>query len=104
VTTSANKEDHVSMGLAAARKAGRAVRCLQYELAVELLCAAQALEFLKPLTPGLGVAEGYELIRRHVAPLSGDRVLSDDIERLRDLVDSGALKDVVLKHASGAPA
>ncbi|MGD2215112.1 MAG: histidine ammonia-lyase [Gemmatimonadales bacterium] len=102
VTTSANKEDHVSMGMAAARKARRAVRCLQYVLAVELLCAAQALEFLKPLTPGLGVAEGYELIRRHVAPLAGDRVLSDDVERLRELVDGGALSDVVLEHAASA--
>jgi histidine ammonia-lyase len=102
VTTSANKEDHVSMGMAAARKARRAVRCLQYVLAVELLCAAQALEFLRPLTPGLGVAEGYELIRQHVPPLAGDRVLSEDIERLRELVDSGALRGVVLKHAKSA--
>jgi histidine ammonia-lyase len=99
VTTSANKEDHVSMGMAAARKACRAVRCLQYIMAVELMCAAQALEFLKPLTPGLGVAEGYELIRQHVPPLEGDRALSEDIERLRNLVDDGALRDIVLKHA-----
>jgi histidine ammonia-lyase len=102
VTTSANKEDHVSMGMAAARKARRAVRCLQYELAVELMCAAQALEFLKPLTPGQGVAEGYKLIRQHVSPLAGDRVLSDDIEKLRELVDSGALSDIVLEHAKSA--
>ncbi len=102
VTTSANKEDHVSMGMAAARKARRAVRCLQYELAVELLCAAQALEFLKPLKPGLGVADGYELIRQHVPPLAGDRVLSDDIERLRDLVDSGALAAVVLERGASS--
>jgi histidine ammonia-lyase len=52
--------------------------------------------------PGLGVAEGYELIRQHVPPLAGDRVLSDDIERLRELVDSGALRGVVLKHAKSA--
>jgi histidine ammonia-lyase len=102
VTTSANKEDHVSMGMTAARKARRAVRCLEYVLAIELLCAAQALEFLKPLTPGLGVGEGYALIRRHVPPLAGDRVLSDDIERLRELVASGALSDLVLSHAEGA--
>jgi histidine ammonia-lyase len=102
VTTSASKEDHVSMSMAAARKAGRAVRCLQYELAVELLCAAQALEFLKPLKPGLGVAEGYELIRKHVPPLAGDRVLSDDIERLRELVDSGALADVVFQRSTSS--
>ena len=97
VTTSANKEDHVSMGMAAARKAWRAVACLQYVLAVELMCAAQALEFLKPLTPGAGVLKGYELVREHVAPLEGDRVLTDDIEQLRRLVDDGAPRDLVLQ-------
>ncbi len=97
VTTSANKEDHVSMGMAAARKLARAIECLQYVLAVELLCAAQALEFLKPLAPGMGVAAGYELIRRHVAPLEGDRVLGDDIERLRGLTANGAFRDVALR-------
>jgi histidine ammonia-lyase len=96
VTTSANKEDHVSMGLEAARKARRAVECLQYVLAVELMCAAQALEFLKPLAPGVGVAAGYRLVREHVAPLEGDRVLGDDIERLRRLVGEGAFRDVVM--------
>jgi histidine ammonia-lyase len=102
VTTSANKEDHVSMGMAAARKAFRAVQCLQYVLAVELMCSAQALEFLKPLAPGAGVAAGYDLVRKHVRPLDGDRVLSDDIRRLRALVDEGAFRDVVLGIASGS--
>ncbi len=94
VTTSANKEDHVSMGMAAARKLARAIECLQYVLAVELLCAAQALEFLKPLAPGRGVAGGYALVRRHVAPLEGDRVLGDDIERLRGLIAEGAFREL----------
>ncbi|UCC48434.1 MAG: histidine ammonia-lyase [Gemmatimonadota bacterium] len=102
VTTSANKEDHVSMGMAAARKAWRAVECLEYVLAVELLCAAQALEFLKPLTPGVGVRKGYDLARQQVAPLDGDRVLSGDIERLRGLVDARAFRDVVLECAAGS--
>ena len=96
VTTSANKEDHVSMGMEAARKARRAVECLQYVLAVELMCAAEALEFSKPLRPGVGVAAGYELVRGQVQPLTGDRVLSGDIERLHDLVAVGAFRDAVL--------
>ena len=96
VTTSANKEDHVSMGMEAARKARRAVSCLQYVLAVELMCSAQALEFLKPLRPGVGVSAGYELVRRHVEPLTGDRVLSGDIESLHDRVAAGAFRDIVL--------
>jgi histidine ammonia-lyase len=100
VTTSANKEDHVSMGMAAGRKARRAVVCLQSVLAVELMCAAQSLEFLKPLTPGPAVAAGHELVRRHVPPLEGDRVLSDDIEQLRRLVDDAAFRDIVMSFVN----
>jgi len=96
VTTSANKEDHVSMGMEAARKARRTVECMQYVLAVELMCAAQALEYLKPLSPGRGVAAGFGIVRQHVAPLDGDRVLGGDIECLHDLVAAGAFRDVVL--------
>lgn len=96
VTTSANKEDHVSMGLAAARKARRAVECLLYVLAVELICAAQALEFLKPLRPGIGVLAGYRLVREQVSSLDGDRVLTPDIERIRDAVATGGFRDLVL--------
>ena len=95
VPTSANKEDHVSMGMTSARKAARVVKCLEYVLAVELMCAAQALEFLKPLKPGLGVQAGYQLIRQHVTPLDGDRVMSGDIERLRALIDGGAFTEIV---------
>src|SRR5439155_3420341 len=89
VPTSGNKEDHVSMGLTAARKARRAVECLEYVLAIELLCAAQALEFLKPLAPGRGVKRAYELVRQRVSPLDGDRVLTGDIEALRNAVKTG---------------
>ncbi len=96
VTTSANQEDHVSMGMAAARKADRATRCLGYVLAVELMCAAQALELLKPLAPGVGPRGGYELVRQHVKPLEGDRMLRDDIEVLRRLIDEGRFRDIVL--------
>jgi histidine ammonia-lyase len=104
VTTSANKEDHVSMGMAAARKARRAVDCLEYVLAVELMCAAQALEYLKPLEPAVGVAAGYRLVREHVSPLEGDRVLATDIERLRTLASSGAFRDLVLSFEADVDA
>jgi histidine ammonia-lyase len=102
VTTSANKEDHVSMGMAAARKARRVVECLEYVLAVELMCAAQALEYLKPLEPAVGVAAGYKLVREHVSPLEGDRVLATDIECVRSLVADGAFRDLVLGFEADA--
>ena len=90
VPTSANQEDHVSMGLAAARKARRAVDCLEYVLAVELLCGAQAVELLKPLRPGRGVEEAVAGVREGVPPLEGDRVLSGELEWLRGRVREGA--------------
>lgn len=91
VPTSANQEDHVSMGLAAARKVVRAAECFEYVLAVELLAAAQALEYLKPLRPGAGVERAYARIRERVAALESDRSFSGDIEAVRDLIRSGVL-------------
>jgi histidine ammonia-lyase len=90
VPTDANKEDHVSMGVATALKAREAVTLLETIAALELLTAAQALEFLRPLAPGRGVALAYDMVRSCVAPLERDRVLAPDIEALRERVGSGA--------------
>src|SRR5690606_19730512 len=78
VPTDNNKEDHVSMGVAAALKAREAVHLLETVLALELITAAQGLEFLKPLRPGKRVEAAYSLVRSVVQPLVQDRVLSDD--------------------------
>ncbi|HUF51327.1 MAG TPA: histidine ammonia-lyase [Longimicrobiales bacterium] len=91
VPTDANKEDHVSMGVAAALKAREAVALLESMAALELLTGAQALEFLKPLRPGRGVAVAYDHVRSHVAPLGTDRYLAPDIALLETLVRSGQL-------------
>ncbi len=89
VPTDANKEDHVSMGVAAALKLRESVRLLESVLAIELMTAAQALEFLKPLRPGRGVEAAYERIRERVPALAGDRELAPDIAALETLVRSG---------------
>jgi histidine ammonia-lyase len=94
VPTDANKEDHVSMGVAAALKARDAVALLETMAALELLTAAQALEFLRPLRPGRGVSAAYEIVRQHVAPLEQDRVLAPDIEKLTELVRAGAFSSL----------
>lgn len=91
VPTDANKEDHVSMGVSAALKARRAVTLLESILALELLAAAQGLEFLKPLRPGTGVAAAVRLIRERVPPLVQDRELAPDIRALERLVREGSL-------------
>ncbi|NJD11423.1 MAG: histidine ammonia-lyase [Gemmatimonadetes bacterium] len=89
ISTDASKEDHVSMGMAAALKARAAVTLLETILALELLTAAQALEFLLPLQPGDGVAAAYERIRDRVPPLRDDRVLAPDVAAVAELVRGG---------------
>lgn len=91
VSTSAAQEDHVSMGMAAARKVRRAMELLELVLAVELLCAAQAVEFRRPLRAGQGVEQALATVRSRVSRLDGDRVLSGDIAALARLVRDGAL-------------
>ena len=89
VPTSANQEDHVSMGMAAARKARRAVECAETILAVELMTAAQALDFLRPLRSGPGVEAAHEIIRSAVPALDEDRELAPDLEAIRLQVREG---------------
>ncbi len=89
VPTGAGREDHVSMGPWAAVKARRVLRNVERVLGIELLCAAQGLEFRKPLRPGRGVARAYEIVRDHVPALDADRELSSDIETAARLVREG---------------
>jgi histidine ammonia-lyase len=84
--TSANKEDHVSMGMTAALKLAQVVENVGTILAIELLCAAQGLEFLKPLRPGPKLAEVYRRVRERVPALERDAPLSGYIQSLTSLV------------------
>jgi histidine ammonia-lyase len=90
VPTDANREDHVSMGVGAALKASESVRLLEAVLALELLTAAEGLEFLRPLEPGRGVAAARALVREIVPPIIQDRVLAPDISQLERRVREGA--------------
>jgi histidine ammonia-lyase len=94
IPTDANQEDFVPMGMAAAFKAGRILLNAQRVVAAELLCAAQGLEFLKPLKPGRGVARLYRQIREldpPVPPLTADRPPAPDLERVARAVKEGVL-------------
>jgi histidine ammonia-lyase len=91
IPTSANQEDHVSMGLTAARKARAICDNVEGVLAIELLCAAQAHEFHRELRAGDGAQAAYELLRERVPPLDRDRWLHADLLAARELVASGAL-------------
>lgn len=93
IPMSAMQEDHVTMGTLAALNAHRVVRNVQRVIAIELLVAAQGLEFRRPAAPGVGVKATYEAIRQFIEPLEGDRLLSTDIERLFEFVRRGAWLD-----------
>jgi histidine ammonia-lyase len=95
IPTSANREDHVPMSTAAARKCRNVVVNATRVLACELLCAAQGLEFLKPLRPGRGVEAAYMHLREAVRPLGRDRTLHRDLESIERLIRSGSLLEAV---------
>jgi histidine ammonia-lyase len=89
VPTEGNQEDVVPMGMTAAWKAGRILANAERVVAIELLAAAQGLEFLKPLQPARGVARVYAAVRRDVPALDGDRSFTADIERIATGIRAG---------------
>jgi histidine ammonia-lyase len=93
IPTSANQEDHVSMGSIAARQARDVVRNVEHVICLELLCAAQGLDFRLSggTAPGVGVAEAHTLVRRRIEHLSVDRDPGPDIAAALELVRGGAL-------------
>jgi histidine ammonia-lyase len=91
IPSSAGREDHVSMGMAAALKARQVVEHVRTCLAIELLVAAQAVDLRRPLRPAARVAEAHGRIRAAVPPLDGDRELHRDIAAVCRLVDAGVL-------------
>lgn len=93
IPTSAGHEDHVSMGPAAAFKLERLIDNLEQILANEWVCAAQALEYRRPLRFGPGTERGYRLIREHVKPLKRDRYLALDLKNAKDLLVRARLLD-----------
>jgi histidine ammonia-lyase len=89
IPTEGNQEDVVPMGMTAAWKAERVLLDATRIVAIELLAAAQGLEFLKPLQPGKGVARVFAALRRESTPLTADRPLTDDIERVTAAIHAG---------------
>jgi histidine ammonia-lyase len=96
IPTSANKEDHVSMSMAASLKAERALQLARHVLAVEILCAAQAIDLLAPLRSSDALMRVHDAVRTVVPTLGDDRPPSTDIDAITALIASGALE-----YASG---
>lgn len=86
ITTSAGMEDYNSFGPRAASKLARVIDLTRHVVAIELLCAAQALEYHRPLKSGRGVEQVYQSIRGIVPPLTVDRSPAPDIEAISELI------------------
>jgi histidine ammonia-lyase len=95
IPTSANKEDHVSMGAFAARKCRDIVQNTEEVIAIELLCGAQAIDLFTNIKAGDGTLAAYETIRQHVDYMKEDRLLSKDIATVKALLEKGAIVKAV---------
>ncbi len=94
IPTSAGQEDHVSMGTIGARNAIKIIKNVEQVLAIEMMCAAQGIDFV-PQEPGKGTSVAHQAIRRFVKELEDDRILYKDIETVRNMVVSGdVVRDV----------
>ncbi len=91
ISTSAAKEDHVSMGAHAARKAAQIVDHVGTVLGIEALCASQALDMHRPLKPALAVEAARASLRRVVPHMQHDRVLADDIAKSKKWIEGEKL-------------
>lgn len=97
IPTSANKEDHVSMGPISARKCREIIKNTEYVIAIELFCGAQAMDLFTNMKPGEGTLVAYKIIRDTIAHLDKDRVLSKDIETIVHLMRSRKILEEVEK-------
>eukprot|EP00388_Colpodella_angusta_P035496 GDKK01036171.1.p1 GENE.GDKK01036171.1~~GDKK01036171.1.p1 ORF type:complete len:194 (-),score=20.85 GDKK01036171.1:313-894(-) len=98
ISTSAAQEDHVSMGGFAARKAIDVVANVERVLAIELLCACQGIDLLRPLKTTPVLERVWSLVRTVSPSWTGDRNVSEDIEAVHNLIKSGALWREVYDH------
>ena len=93
IPTSANKEDHVSMSMTAALKAGISMTRAREVVAIEILCACQAVDLLAPLATSPRLQAVHQLVRSRVPMLDEDRAPSPDIVVITELIASNALED-----------
>ena len=93
--TSANQEDHVSMATFAARRLQAMISNTAHILGIELLAAAQGIEFLRPLQSSAALEQAHALLRQQVPAMAQDRYLAPDIEHATGLVRNGKLAQIL---------
>lgn len=101
IPTSANQEDHNSMGSIAAQKCWRILKNVQTVLAIEMMTAAQGIDFHAPLKCGKGTRVAYSKIRSEIPHLNEDRILHDDINKAVLLLLSGQILSSVERAVAG---
>jgi histidine ammonia-lyase len=89
VPTDGGKEDHVSMGMTGATKLRSIVDNAELMTAIELIAAAEGLEYRAPLQPGRGVKQAHDLVRKHVPRLTADRAMSGEIQAIAQAIRDG---------------
>ncbi|WP_416866978.1 MAG: histidine ammonia-lyase [Imperialibacter sp.] len=99
IPTSLGQEDHVSMGSISGRKLNTVLDNLENILAVELVCAAQAFDYRKPMKSGVILDACHELVRQKIDHAEEDRIFGDDIAVAREIVASGELTSAALEVA-----
>jgi len=97
IPTSAEKEDHVSMGTIAARKFAQILRNAENVVAMEMLSACQAIDLLAPLKPAAAVKAAYDHIRKTVPFAKEDRIFSKDVAAIKAMMTSNELTDIIQK-------
>lgn len=103
ISVSADQEDHVAMTPIAVRKLREILNNVGAVLAIEMMSAAQAFDFRKPLKPGRGTRVAYELIRKHVDHLENDRVLYPDINKIAELIRNNTILDAMEAEVGELP-
>eukprot|EP00823_Brevimastigomonas_motovehiculus_P003205 TRINITY_DN1942_c0_g1_i1.p1 TRINITY_DN1942_c0_g1~~TRINITY_DN1942_c0_g1_i1.p1 ORF type:complete len:594 (+),score=199.23 TRINITY_DN1942_c0_g1_i1:26-1807(+) len=98
IPVSSGQEDHVSMGPYAARKALSVVENVETVLAIELLCACQALDLLRPLKTSAQLEAVHAAVRKHIAMVKSDRFMNPDIEKAKQLLREGAILGAVMPY------
>jgi histidine ammonia-lyase len=99
IPAAADQEDFVSMGWTTALKTQQIIDNAQAVLGIEMMAGAQAVDFRKPLKPSKGVQAAHDVVRKHVEHLEEDRPLFDDINKLKEVVESGEILEAVEKAA-----
>jgi histidine ammonia-lyase len=94
IPTSANQEDHNSMGSISARKVHTILDHLEHILAIEFLCATRGIEFHHPLKTSNVLVKVLAFIRQHIPSTNEDAIIHDEIQKMSTLVSSGALLDI----------